>query len=419
MSDVVLRAERLSKMYHIGRREERPDSLREAVVAGFKVPWQRLRRGGAASDRDEDVIWALKDVSFEVERGEVLGVIGRNGAGKSTLLKILSQITEPTRGRAEIHGRVGSLLEVGTGFHQELTGRENVYLSGAVLGMTRSEIEQKFDEIVAYSGVEKFIDTPIKRFSIGMKVRLGFAVAAHLEPEIMLIDEVLAVGDASFQKKCIGKMSSISREGRTILFVSHDMTAIQSLCTRCLLIDRGQVLFDGSSGEAVKRYLQAQAKRGEVTFGPETARTGSGLARLTGATVFDEKGRPMSAIGVGDGFTVKLDFKAVERIADPSFDFLIHDSFGQRLATLSTRITHGTMPDITDDGSVFVHVDRFDALPGLYYLTVGISTFDGEVDLIDNALEIEVTPRDVYGTGKLPPPASAAIYVPCRWQHGY
>lgn len=419
MSDVAIRAQKLSKMYHIGRRQDRPDTLREAVVAGFKEPWQRLRSRGASSHREEDIIWALKDVSFEVEQGEVLGVIGRNGAGKSTLLKILSQITEPTRGRAEIHGRVGSLLEVGTGFHQELTGRENVYLSGAVLGMTRAEIQQKFDEIVAYSGVEKFIDTPIKRYSSGMKVRLGFAVAAHLEPEILLIDEVLAVGDASFQKKCVGKMSSISREGRTVLFVSHDMTAIQSLCTRCLLVDRGEILFDGSSDEAVKRHLQAQARRGKVIFGPEAARTGSGRARLTEATILDENGYPINSIGVGEGFSVELNFRAGERISDPNFDLLIHDSFGRQIATLATRITYGTMPDISDGGSVKVRVGRFDALPGLYYLTVGISTFHERVDRIDGALEIEVVPKDVYGTGKLPPPGTTAIYVPCRWQHDY
>ena len=229
MSDVAIHVENLSKQYQIGQLHRRNDTLRDAIMAGLG----RLRRPSHSANQNQKssgTFWALKDVSFEVKRGEVMGIIGHNGAGKSTLLKILSRITEPSSGRAEIHGRVGSLLEVGTGFHQELTGRENVYLSGAMLGMRREEIDRKFDEIVDFAGVEKFLDTPIKRYSSGMNVRLGFAVAAHLEPEILLIDEVLAVGDAEFQKKCLGKMGDVAREGRTVLFVSHKMGAVLSLC---------------------------------------------------------------------------------------------------------------------------------------------------------------------------------------------
>jgi len=248
MTDVAIQVENLSKLYHIGRLQQRHDTLRDAIVDGFK---SLRRRNGAAADES---IWALKDVSFEVKQGEVLGVIGRNGAGKSTLLKVLSRITEPTGGRAVINGRVGSLLEVGTGFHPELTGRENIYLNGAILGMRRSEIERKFDEIVAFAEIEKFLDTPVKRYSSGMYVRLAFAVAAHLEPEILLVDEVLAVGDAAFQKKCLGKMGEVADKGRTVLFVSHNMAAVTHLCQRGIFIENGLINFSGSAQEAVEKY---------------------------------------------------------------------------------------------------------------------------------------------------------------------
>jgi len=251
MNDIAIRVENLGKMYHIGRAQQRHDTLRDLIVdtAAHIADWGKRR------PKSDDTIWALKDVSFEVRRGEVVGIIGRNGAGKSTLLKILSRITEPTTGRAEIHGRVGSLLEVGTGFHLELTGRENIYLNGAILGMHRSEIDKKFDEIVAFAEIEKFLDTPVKRYSSGMYVRLAFAVAAHLEPEILLVDEVLAVGDAAFQKKALGKMGDVTREGRTVLFVSHNMGAMQNLTTRAFCLRDGEVAIEGQTGTVVERYL--------------------------------------------------------------------------------------------------------------------------------------------------------------------
>jgi lipopolysaccharide transport system ATP-binding protein len=260
----VISVENLSKAYRIGLKEEVPDTLTSALIGFAKAPlrkFQELRRLDTFRHTGEadDIVWALKDVSFEVQEGEVLGVIGRNGAGKSTLLKILSRITEPTSGRAVIRGRVSSLLEVGTGFHPELSGRENVYLNGTILGMTKAEIDAKFDEIVDFSGVEKFLDTPIKRYSSGMKVRLAFAVAAHLEPEILIIDEVLAVGDAEFQKKCLGKMQDVARGGRTVLFVSHNMEAVTALCSRALLVVGGRGVVDGNVTTAVQRYYDAMA----------------------------------------------------------------------------------------------------------------------------------------------------------------
>jgi lipopolysaccharide transport system ATP-binding protein len=300
VSDIAIRAENLSKLFRIGAYQE-SRTLREHIVESF-TSLLRRRRVGAR----ENTIWALRDVSFEVERGEVVGIIGANGAGKSTVLKILSRITEPTAGRAELHGRVGSLLEVGTGFHYELTGRENVYLNGAILGMRRVEIEQKFDQIVAFSETEKFIDTPIKHYSTGMQMRLAFAVAAHLEPEILIIDEVLAVGDVSFQNKCLGKMQDVAGEGRTVLFVSHNMGAVANLCTSALWLAEGKVVMRGPVQETIAAYMQ-------TVSGPiqnDTARWrhhGSGDARIVDARLLNTNGQPRTTFGMGETLVVELD----------------------------------------------------------------------------------------------------------------
>jgi homopolymeric O-antigen transport system ATP-binding protein len=246
----MIKVENISKQYRLGASRESFPTLRDALAGAFRAP---LRRRGRR--KTNETIWALKDVSFEIAPGEVVGIIGRNGAGKSTLLKILSRITEPTSGRAELHGRTASLLEVGTGFHPELTGRENMFLNAAILGMPRSEIERKFDEIVAFAEIEKFLDTPVKHYSSGMYVRLAFAVAAHLEPEILIIDEVLAVGDAAFQKKCLGKIQGVTQQGRTVLFVSHNMAAIKSLCGRALLLEEGRIAIEGNVDTLIDKYL--------------------------------------------------------------------------------------------------------------------------------------------------------------------
>ena len=250
----IVRVENLGKQYRLGRREAAYGTLRESIVDVLRAPFQRLRSQNGSSAGE--TIWALRDLNFVVEPGEVIGVIGRNGAGKSTLLKVLSRITEPTTGRVELYGRVSSLLEVGTGFHPELTGRENIYLNGAILGMRKSEIARKFDEIVAFSDLEKFLDTPVKRYSSGMYMRLAFAVASHLEPEILMVDEVLAVGDAAFQKKCLGKMGDVAKEGRTVLFVSHNMTAVRTLCKKAMWLDQGQIVEAGETGQVVLNYVQ-------------------------------------------------------------------------------------------------------------------------------------------------------------------
>ncbi len=309
MSDTVITVENLSKAYLLGV-QQKQDTLFGSIASALKSPlrnFRDLRRLNTfdLSKKDEeadDILWALRDVSFEVKRGEVLGIIGRNGAGKSTLLKILSRIADPTRGRAEIRGRVSALLEVGTGFHPELTGRENVYLNGTILGMKKTEIDAKFDQIVDFSGVERFLDTPIKRYSSGMKVRLAFAVAAHLEPEILIIDEVLAVGDAEFQKKCLGKMQDVATgEGRTILFVSHNMGAVADLCSRAIQLENGALLRMGNPRDIISAYMTVSQKEGRIDLRDwDLERRGHGPMRITYLQIEDEFGRIKSRFAYGD-----------------------------------------------------------------------------------------------------------------------
>lgn len=310
MSDTAIQVENLSKRYQIGELQQRHNTLRDALVASLQTPLGWLRRNGHGRRHSAgETIWALKDVSFNVKCGEVVGIIGRNGAGKTTLLKILSQITEPTEGRAIIDGRVGSLLEVGTGFHSELTGRENIYLNGAILGMKKAEIERKFDEIVDFSGVEPFIDTPVKRYSSGMRVRLAFSVAAHLQPEILLVDEVLAVGDAAFQKKCLGKMGNVAQEGRTVLFVSHNMVALQSLCPRAIWIHDGRIKMDGAAGHVTSSYLQSAASSltEQVWDDIETA-PGNDTVRLHRVRVRPNDGQPSDPITMKTPLLMEVEF---------------------------------------------------------------------------------------------------------------
>jgi lipopolysaccharide transport system ATP-binding protein len=314
MSDVAIKIEGLGKRYKIGRLQ-RHDTLRDRI-AGARIFNLFKRRNGhgplSAEISPAEAIWALKDVSFEVKRGEVVGIIGRNGAGKSTLLKILSRITEPTRGYADISGRVGSLLEVGTGFHAELTGRENIFLNGSILGMKRAEIYKKFDEMVAFAEVEKFIDTPVKHYSSGMYVRLAFAVAAHLEPEILLVDEVLAVGDTSFQKKCLGKMDQVSKQGRTIFFVSHDMPSISSLCSRVALFDAGQLVKIGATHEVVGDYLSTQtANGGTATWDVDNA-PGDETARIRKIEVCGPSGTPTESLWLGEPIRLLMEFTTLK-----------------------------------------------------------------------------------------------------------
>lgn len=358
MSDVAIRVDHLGKQYRLGQREPYKmlrETIRRAGSAPFRVAASALRRRGQESGvaSTDEYIWALNDVSFEVKRGDVLGIIGRNGAGKSTLLKILSRITEPTRGRAEIYGRVGSLLEVGTGFHPELTGRENVYLNGAILGMKRGEIDRKFDEIVAFAEIEKFMDTPVKRYSSGMYVRLAFAVAAHLEPEILVVDEVLAVGDAAFQKKCLGKMGDVATEGRTVLFVSHNMKAVSQLCGRAVLLSGGRVTHEGVTEEVLQAYQRQwmdviDGGEAKLTFAEDSDKS----AQITSVTILDKEGRPTLRHDLLKGLDVVI-------------DFVLRADFPTLLVCAEIRSSDGTVVYGTEDADWvnYTSADKVDHFP--------------------------------------------------------
>lgn len=320
MSEIAIRVEGLSKRYRIGPREPYK-ALRDVLPQFFAAPfqWGRRNEKGSIPRKTDNWIWALEDVSFEIERGEVVGIIGRNGAGKTTLLKILSRITKPTKGYAEIHGRVGSLLEVGTGFHPELTGRENIYLNGAILGMTKREMDKKFDEIVAFAEVEQFIDTPVKYYSSGMYVRLAFAVAAHLEPEILLVDEVLAVGDINFQQKCFRKMDDISKKGRTVLLVSHNLRVVETLADRCLYLKHGFLVREGPVLEIVKQYQQDSSigqARADLPSQFDTEIT-EPRVMISNLTLRDEAGRSISTIAPGSPVWLSFDLESTENISQP------------------------------------------------------------------------------------------------------
>jgi lipopolysaccharide transport system ATP-binding protein len=321
MSDIAVHVNHIGKRYVIGQQVERYRTLRDTLTDTIKAPMRRVRTGlqrsGAMSASSENTIWALKDISFEVQSGEAVGIIGHNGAGKSTLLKVLSRITEPTQGYADVHGRIGALLEVGSGFHPELTGRENTYLNGAILGMGKAEINRKFDEIVAFSEVEKFIDTPVKHYSSGMQMRLAFAVAAHLEPEILVIDEVLAVGDASFQRKCLGKMEDVAQHGRTVLFVSHNMPAITRLCSRAILLKDGQVIENGSANDVVAAYLHGVSEGSGMRSWSLDAAPGTDELKLVGLSLVNNAGEPASVVGVEDELHLKISYY----VAQPGLSF--------------------------------------------------------------------------------------------------
>ncbi len=333
MSEIAIRALNLGKQYRIGETIDTYRTLRDALVDGASAPFKWLRRKGATRP-ESDTIWALRDVSFELERGQVLGVIGRNGAGKSTLLKLLSRVTEPTEGFAEIYGRVGSLLEVGTGFHPELTGRENIFLNGAILGMKRSEIKSKFDEIVDFAEVLKFIDTPVKRYSSGMYLRLAFAVAAHLEPEILIVDEVLAVGDAEFQRKCLGKMSEVAHAGRTVLFVSHNMSAIARLTGHTIVLNEGRIVYSAPTAEAIDYYMTSDmSQAGEQRWDEAEMASDTSPFHPRALRVLDHQGRITNQVFSAKPFMVEFEYDLDEEITGLRTGLYLSTSKGEPVFT--------------------------------------------------------------------------------------
>ena len=414
---IAIRVDGLGKRYELGRAVNSHRTLRDAVtgaVTGSARAAAALVRGRGRAPADS--FWALRDVSFEVAQGEAVGLVGGNGAGKSTLLKLLSRITAPTTGRAEIRGRVGSLLEVGTGFHPDLTGRENVYLNGAILGMRRSEVARKFDEIVAFAGIARFIDTPVKRYSSGMYLRLAFAVAAHLEPEVLLVDEVLAVGDAAFQRKCLGKMGDVVREGRTVFLVSHSMEAVQRLCARALLVEGGRLAADGPSHEVTARYLlraSRGAAPGERIELADAERRGTGEARFVEACYRNPDGAAAQPVPSGR-LEVELVIDAARPLAAGSVAVVLSDARGMKLVNADT-VAHGQVLRLDAGRNVL----RFDLEavhlnPGRYVVGLWLTeTALGEpVDFVERAFELEVIPAAAATLGVTP---SANGVVPCRF----
>jgi lipopolysaccharide transport system ATP-binding protein len=422
---VVIGCEGLGKRYLIGHEAERERyvALRDVIARNARGLGRAARdmlRGRALLGGDTtEEFWALKDVSFEVKRGEVVGIIGRNGAGKSTLLKILSRITEPTEGRVTIRGRVGSLLEVGTGFHPELTGRENIYLNGAILGMTRVEIRRKFEEIVAFAEVEKFLDTPVKRYSSGMYVRLAFSVAAHLEPEILIIDEVLAVGDVEFQKKCLGKMSEVAGHGRTILFVSHNMGAIQRLCGRCIVLTAGEQQFDGDAADAVACYL-AQTDRLEsgslIQFKP---RQGQGHLRFSEVTFLDDGDQACHSLMTGMSCGIEL---AVTGSADitpqPSrVGIAILNRYGDVLFNCATDASSVGPVHLGHGSKIVCKIPCLPLGGGTYTLSLFLERGGVIEDFLERAVSFDVVDRSFFGTSRNAPPGweGKAVLVEHCW----
>ena len=402
MTQPAIRVTHLGKVYRVNLAETVSGyrTLRESLVRLATAPVRRWRDRGADGRTEE--FWALRDVGFEVQPGEVVGIIGRNGAGKSTFLKVLSRITKPTTGRVELLGRVGSLLEVGTGFHPELSGRENIYLNGAILGMSRREIVRKFDAIVAFAEVERFLGTPVKRYSSGMYVRLAFAVAAYLEPEILIVDEVLAVGDMAFQRKCMGRMREVGRGGSTVLFVSHNMPAIETLCDRGVLLDGGRVVCDGGVHDAIgeyrRRVMTPPASDGTSPFdrtGPDRR-----VPVFRSATLLDADGNPTNYVPLGGPFHLRIGFEMADALDFPTIGIGIDDTLGQRVLTLHTPLSKVAVERLDGTCTVDCRVEQFPPAPGDYWLKLAVSSLGREVDSVDRALHFTVVNGDAFDEGR-------------------
>jgi lipopolysaccharide transport system ATP-binding protein len=409
----------VSKEFVLGERG-RYYTLRETLGEALRLRRRRPRPAEAAGSRGVDRLWALKDVSFDVAPGEVVGIIGHNGAGKSTLLKILSRITEPTEGEIEIYGRVSSLLEVGTGFHSELTGRENIFLNGSILGMKKREIDAKFDEIVDFSGVERFLDTPVKRYSSGMQVRLAFAVAAHLEPEVLLVDEVLAVGDAEFQRKCLGKMSDVARGGRTILFVSHNMAAVERLCGRCILLGAGQLVRQGETNSIISHHLNEGADDDSATSDliDHRGRRASAESLMTKVRLGSSTEAPNALVRAGEDLTVSVKFNRKGKPFRPVLGLVVKSNLGVSLFSLDNRIIAGFEFEPTSSGEISCRVPRLPLMPGRYHLDLYLGDEHKSIDSVMDAIGFDVIATDIYGSGRLPPANCGPFLWSAEWSLG-
>lgn len=428
--NAVIKAEHLAKKYIIGHQRQRyRQSLRDAMTHTARGIWQRIRHPLSLNREELDLeeLWALKDVSFEIQEGERVGIIGRNGAGKSTLLRVLSRITEPTSGRVRIKGRVSSLLEVGTGFHWELSGRENIFLNGAILGMTRQEIKRKFDEIVAFAELEKFLDTPVKRYSGGMYVRLAFAVAAHLEPEILIVDEVLAVGDAMFQKKCLGKMENVAEQGRTILFVSHNMASVSNLCTKTIIMEEGRLIGSGETQEMIERYLtvldstSANESSGHFDLTGRTNSYGNRDIMIRSITLLDEHSEPRTTFLMGRKMTIQVEVEGLSSYSHSGIGLIFKTPTGQWLTGISTAMTPTSIEQPRREKELAIlEIPNLPFVPGTYH--VDISAISGgerpakRVDFAERAATFDVVEADVYGSGFPMSSKYGAFYLQASWQ---
>jgi lipopolysaccharide transport system ATP-binding protein len=416
VGNTAIRAEGLGKLYRIGERQKYKalrDTLTNAVYSPFRIIRSKLQ-GLPKDSQENSSVWALKDVSFEINQGEVVGVIGRNGAGKSTLLKILSRITEPTEGFVDIQGRVGSLLEVGTGFHPELTGRENIYLNGSIIGMKKAEIDRKFDEIVDFAEIEQFLDTAVKFYSSGMYMRLAFSVAAHLEPEILLVDEVLAVGDTEFQKKCLGKMDSVAKEGRTVLFISHNMPAVRMLCQRGLLFEAGRLILTDTSAGCVNSYLSmnlSAQRKATAAFAKSVTRS----LWMRSATVLCN-GSPSTSLYMGDTLSLCVEFGSERPIKDPRLGFVImtHD----RNSIINTNNRFQSSPKYDSPvfaGQIHCNLGSVPLVAGLYEIDLYLGNHFEDTHIIEGALTFEVIERDIWGQGQIPPSSTSYLWWPSEF----
>lgn len=405
--DPAIRVIDVSKQYAIGGLR-RHDTVRDVIVDRIQSPL----RGRARSQGEQ--IWALRNVSLEIVPGEVVGIIGRNGAGKSTLLKILARITSPTKGRVEIRGLVGSLLEVGTGFHPELSGRENIFLNGAILGMSQAEIRRKFDDIVSFAEVERFIDTPIKRYSSGMSVRLAFSVAAHFEPEVLLVDEVLSVGDQEFQRRCLGRVREISQGGRTVLFVSHNLAAVSSLCTRAYFLQEGRIRAEGHVADVLDRYAASMREQSVTTLVERRDRIGNGHMRFTAVAVEG----PTGPVRVGESALFALEYAATETHSGASVGFTVFGPLGERLFQCKSDLTGKRFTIPRGVGRLICAIPELPLLPGTYSINIFASVGGDEniLDWLQDAATFEIFESDYLGSGRLPATSYGHFVVRQTWQ---
>jgi len=406
-----LKVDAISKQYRIGQLF-RENMLRDAVVNFVKHPFVK---------KSKETIWALKDVSFEIKKGETLGIIGRNGAGKSTLLKVLSKITYPSSGSLKVHGRIASLLEVGTGFHLELTGRENIYMNGSILGMKKKEIDKRIDEIIEFSGIGNFIDTPVKRYSSGMRLRLGFAVAAHLIADILLIDEILAVGDAGFQKKCLNAMGGLSSGGRTVLFVSHNMAAVENLCQRVIWIDDGKVKKDGDSKEVIRSYLETFSNGDYSNFDLDKIenRSGNGAIRFSGMEFLDLKGNPKNIIQTGDSLIVRLHYYSENGVRNLHFALELYTVLGTKVTSLNTWASGFEIQKLPwGEGYIDVEIDSLNIVANRYYVSLwAASAGNLWYDKLDYCAMLDVEQSDFYNSGReMSSQHFGMVLFPCKWK---